>query len=232
MALIQLGSLVSGIKGSIGGTTFSQVRAGTTAKKRSVGKRLPNTNQANALNNSMLSTNAWNSLSLADKTAYNDYAIANTFTDRYGVVKVLTGFQWYKQLSQSSFYFTSSQLTSPPPYSVPAALPSFTVFAESDGLRIGWSTPIDTSSVYLYCYTSSLIRGNARKQRSAYRLTDIRTLDYSSFFNITDAWSAAHNLDWATVAASGLFNVSVLFYAVSKTSFNNGIAVFNTTALD
>src|SRR5271156_6509103 len=111
MALIQLSGIVSNIKGSIGGTTFSSIRAGTIAKKRIVGKRLLNTSQAIAINNSLLSTFAWNNLSNANKVLFNNYALANASTDRYGITKQLTGYQWYKLLNQNSLYFTDSNLT-------------------------------------------------------------------------------------------------------------------------
>ena len=124
MALIQPSELFSNIKGSIGGTTFSANRAGITAKKRIVQGRLLNSKQAGALNDSLATTAAWNALSYSQKNVFNLYALANTYTDRYGVIKPLTGFQWFKQLSQASKFFTGDQLTTPPTYSIPAALPT------------------------------------------------------------------------------------------------------------
>jgi hypothetical protein len=231
MALIQLGVIVTNIKGSIGGTTFSMNRAGLTAKKRLVGKRLANANQLASLNDSMAVTVAWNSLSFSQKTDFNNYALANAYTDRFGVTKQLTGFQWYKQLSQSSMFFAGSQLTAPPPYSIPPALPTFALFVEDDGIRIVWSTPIDTSLVYVYCYTTKPTRGQARTQRGLYKLTDIRSLDYSSSFNITDAWNNAHGMDYASLTEAAQFNINVMMFAIDRTSLNNGIAQFTTAPL-
>ena len=225
MALVQLSGIISNIKGSIGGTTFSQNRAGTTAKKRITQGRLLNQKQSGALNTAVAVTVAWNALSYSQKNIFNLYALANAFTDRYGVVKQLTGYQWYKMLSQNSQYFTGSQLTSPPTFSIPSALPTFTLYTEHDGLRVQWSTPIDTTDIYVYCYTSAPTKQQARVQRGSYRLTDVRALDTSSFFNITSAWSAAHGIDYLSIAASGNFNISALFFAVKKSSFNTGIAV-------
>jgi hypothetical protein len=224
MALIQTTGLISSIKGSVGGTTFSVNPAGLTAKKRLVGKRIPNQSQSSALNNSMSTTVAWNGLTYSQKNVFNLYALANTYTDRYGVTKPLTGYQWFKQLSQASQYFTGAQLLSPPLYSIPAALPTFTLYCEHDGLRVRWSTPIDTSQLYIYLYATAPTRSQARLQRGAYKMLDVRSLDYSSFFDITDAWNKAFNMDFSTFTTGATFNINVFIFAVQRTSFNSGIA--------
>lgn len=224
MALIQVGSLISNIKGSVGGTTFSNNRAGTVAKKRLVGKRLPNTKQASALNQSVATTVAWNALTSAQQTVFNDYALANVYTSRYGQVKVLTGYQWYKQLSQSSFYFTGTQLTVPPTYSIPSALPTFSVLLGSDTISVEWSIPIDTSDIFIYVYATPFVRSQARVQRGAYRLLDMTGVDVSSSFQITLAWNNAFGLPYYPSVIGARVNISVLIFAVKKSSFNSGIA--------
>ena len=230
MALIQLSGIVSNIKGSIGGTTFSAIRAGTIAKKRVVGKRLLNTNQAIAINFSLLSTVAWNQLSNANKILFNNYALANASTDRYGVTKQLTGFQWFKLLNQNSLYFSGSNLTAPPAYAVPLPSPSFTIDVSGATIIVNWSTSFDSSNYYLYCYTTAPLRGNARLQRGVYRLTDVRSLDVTSSFDITAQWNLVHGLNFASLVAHGTFNFNTLLFAVKKTSFVNGTAQTYTTA--
>lgn len=224
MAVVQLGVIVTNIKGSIGGTTFSNGRAGTIAKKRLTGKRVLTTKQHNALNNSKIITNAWNALSVVQQNDFNAYALANAFTDRYGVTKQLTGFQWYKQLSYAKYYWEASNLLAPPPYATPTALPSIGVALSSSSIVLNWSIPIDPTQLYLFVFTSSPIKGNSRLSRGAYRLTDIRALDYSSSFDITAAWQNAHNLSYSQTASLGKFNINVLVVPISKSSFVSGSA--------
>ena len=224
MALVQLSGIVSNIKGSIGGTTFSAIRAGTIAKKRVPGKRLLNTKQAIALNYSLLSTYAWVQLSNAQKIVFNNYALANASTDRYGVVKQLTGFQWFKILNQNSLYFTGSGITAPPAYGIPLPPPSFTVTLASDEIEVTWSLPIDITNYFWFCYTTPPIRGNARLQRGAYRITDVRGIDISTAFDLRPYWNEAHNLDYDAIAASGQFNINVLFFPVKISSLVGGTA--------
>lgn len=232
MAIVQLGVIITNIKGSIGGTTFSNNRAGTTAKQRLVGKRLPNQRQASALNSSVATTVAWNALTSSQQNVFNAYALANSFTSRYGVTKLLTGFQWFKQLSQTSFYFTGSQLTVPPSYSVPGAIPTFTVSLSGSQIIVTWSTPVDVSTLYIYVYATPPLRGNARLQRGSYKLLDTRLIDLSSTFDITAAWEAATGLNYASVAPNAKFNLNVLMFAIDKTSFNSGIAQSGVGAID
>ena len=232
MALITPSIFFTGIKGSVGGTTFSNNRAGITAKKRLVGKRLPNTKQASALNTSVATTVAWNALTSSQKDAFNSYALANTYTSRYGTIKPLTGFQWYKQLSQTSFYFTGFQLSVPPAYSIPSALPTFTVTLNDTSIIVTWSAALDTSLVYVYIYGSSPMRGNARFQRGLYKLLDTRSLDLSTSFDITEVWNLATGLDYASLTSSSKFNLNILAFAINKTSFVSGIAQSTTGSID
>lgn len=228
MALVQTSSLISSIKGSVGGTTFSVNRAGLVAKKRLTGKKSITSQQRAALNTSMAATHAWNALTFSQKGVFNAYALANEYTDRYGTVKPLTGYQWFKQLSQTSAFFTGNQLTAPPAYAIPAALPSFTVDMISDNISINWSVPIDPGDVYIYLYATAPTRGKAALQRGSYRFLDVRSLDVTSSFSILAQWNEAFGLTYESMTSGAAFNINVLIYAIDRTSFNSGIAVSAT----
>lgn len=225
MAIIQLGSLISNIKGSIGGVTFSNVRGGTVAKSRLTGKRIPTTSQSNALNNSKIITNAWNNLTAEQKQVFNDYALANEFTDRYGNTKSITGYAWFKMLCWASYFLDATLLTSPPAYSTPAALPALTVVCDVDSIVCTWATSINTATTGLLFYTSPPVRQGAGLVRGSLRLTDISSLDYSSSFNITTAWQNAHGLVWENLTVLGVFNIFVFAVPVKLASWVTGLGV-------
>lgn len=203
-------------------------RAGLVAKKKLTGRKSITSQQRVALNTSMSSTHTWNKLSFSQKGVFNAYALANEYTDRYGIVKPLTGYQWYKQLSQTSAFFTGNQLITPPAYSIPAALPGFSVVMIDDNVSITWNTPIDTSSVYIYLYATAPVRGKAALQRGQYRFLDVRSLDYSSSFSILSQWNQTFGLTYESITSGASFNINVLIYAIDKTSFNSGIGVSAT----
>lgn len=231
MALVQLGTIITNIKGSIGGTTFSNGRAGTIAKKRVTGKRQVSQSSLNALSTSKLITAAWNQLTAPLQAEFNAYALANAFTDRYGVTKQLTGFQWFKQLCYANYYWYGTGIVEPPAYATPDALPSATVFVESDGLNFSWSTPIDPANLLLFMFTTPPIKLQASLPRGAYRLTDVRSLDYSNTFNFTDVWEQAHGLNYTAIAAAAKFNINVLMVPINKNSLVSGLGVSTVGAL-
>jgi hypothetical protein len=228
MALVQTSSLISSIKGSVGGTTFSMNRAGLVAKSRLTGKKSMTSQQRTALNTSMAATHAWNELTFSQKGVFNAYALANEYTDRYGVVKPLTGYQWFKQLSQTSAYFTGNQLTAPPAYAVPAALPGFSLNLIADNITVVWDTPIDVANLYIYLYATPPVRAKSALQRGSYRFLDVRSLDVETSFSILTQWNDAFGLTYESITSGANFYINVLIYAIERTSFNSGIAVTET----
>lgn len=222
MAIVQLGPVVTGIKGSIGGTTFSANRAGTVAKQRLTGKRKMSISQAQAISFANQITYIWNQLPLANKELFNEYAIANTFTDRYGQTKQLTGFQWYKQLCQASGYFAGLGLTEPPAYSLPAALPAITFGFNGAVMLVEWAEPIDTGELYVDLYATPPTRGAAVTQRGLFRRLDIRSLDYSESFDIQSKYVDVFGDVFGTYDPAQRFNINVFAFPVSRTSYNNG----------
>ena len=229
MARITYGTIVTNIKGSIGGTTFSTNRAGAIAKARVVGKRKLTPGQSVSLSSSMSVTNAWNELSYAEKVAFNDYALVNTFTDRFGNVKTLTGYQWYKQLAAASYYLDGTYISVPPAYSFPSALPSFEVLSQAGVLQVTWSTPIDSGVTGIYVYATPPIRGVANNQSATYRLLDTRSLDITSSFDLAAVWSQVFGIDLGSLPASSRFNVNILIMPLDKSSYVSGVAQFNTS---
>jgi hypothetical protein len=77
-------------------------------------------------------------------------------------------------------------------------------------------------------YASPPVRGNAINQRGSFKQLDVRGLDLSTDFNITDAWNIATGLDYATIAANGTPNINIFIYAIDSTSFVSGVAQSTT----
>ena len=224
MALIQLGPLISGIKGSIGGTTFSAIRAGIIAKPRLVGKRDISQKQRITLNESIAVTNQWNNLSASNKVLWNDYAVLNDFTDRYGVVKTLTGYNFFKLINTASFFVNGSYLSVPPAHAIPTALSSFTVATTSTDIIITPSLSIDPVTTGLEVFTTAPIKNTSVFKRGSYRLTPIGTIDYSVPFSIKTPWENTHNLDYISAYNGAEFNINVMLVPIDKSSFVTGAA--------
>lgn len=231
MARIQLSELISDISGSVGGTTFSRNNAGLVAKSRIVGKRIRTSKQQIALQNSTRITDAWKALSLYDKFNWNAFAAIHTKTNRYGQVKILSGFTWFKSINQARYFVNGTLTTSPPVYDYPSFLPTFDLTLSTSDIIIDWSEVINPAEVALYIYSTPPITGTARYNRGGYRLTVLKPKDYSSSFSILEEWEQAHGLVWADLAATGNFYMNVQIFAISKTTFMTGTSVTATGEL-
>lgn len=229
MALIQTSAIISSIKGSIGGVTFSNVRGGIAAKKRLIGKKSINSKQLTALNTSKISNGTWKSMGFGIKEQWNDFASAYTFTDRFGVTKELTGFNWFKTINTTRVFFNQSVISIPPTYEVADAIPVFYVSMSSTSIVIDWSTPINDTLIDIMVYASAPSRSQAQYNRGKYSLLTLGSIDYSNSFDITAAWELATGLVYADIAATGLFNINVLIVPVSKLSYITGVAQSSTS---
>ncbi len=228
MALIQVGSLISNIKGSIGGVTFSNLAAGIAAKKRLSGKKSKTSKQLAALQKNVRLLKLWGLLSIDNKTLWNEYAILHPRVDRYGQTKTLTGLNWYQSINTALFYIDGSTVSVPPTYGLPDELPSFDVTFSTTDMFVNWSTPIDEDSVQLYIFSTPPVKSTSKFNRGAYRQHSITESGYSSVFSIASKWSEAHSLNWASITSNGFFNINVMIFAISKTSGITGFAVTST----
>ena len=228
MARVTLGTIVTNLKGSIAGTTFSNNKSGLTAKSRLVGRRNQSTKALNALQNTKLSTVAWNQLSPGNKAEWNQYADTYTLIDRYGVTKTLTGYNWYIAINGLYYYYNGSSLLVPVGYQTPDALPVFYLDLTSTDMVVTWSTPIDTGTTEILLYATAPSRKRGVYNKSQYVQLDVRGVDVSSSFSILNEWEQATGLDYSLVQSGGTFNVNVLIVAVNSTTYNTGIGVTAT----
>jgi len=229
MALIQTSSLISSIKGSVGGVTYSSNKSGLVVKKRLTGKKSVNSKQLSALNLSKGVIATWSSLSYGVKTDWSDFSSLYTFTDKFGVTKTLTGMNWFMSVNMNRTLLGVAIVTIPPTYEVPSALPPFYINMSDTTIEIVWADVVDDSMVDILVFASAPSRGQARFERGAYRLLDITGIDYTSSFDITDAWEIATGLVYAASVGNGNANVNILIVPVSKSSYISGLAQSSTS---
>lgn len=230
MALISLGPLITAIKGSIGGITFSSNGAGTVAKVRLSGRKSTTQKQRFSIQNHIFLLNAWSNLTLSQKTSWNDYAYIHTKIDKYGKTKKLSGFNWFITINYTYKYVNSTLTTAPLLYHLPNYLPSFLVSCTQDDIIINWSIPIDMSRLVIMVFTSIPCTATNKFTRGSYRLTKLNPKDYSNVFSIKSEWEAAHGLNYNDIALNGSFYINVKIIPIDKTSYITGSAVTNTGA--
>ncbi len=230
MAIIQLGTLISGIKGSIGGVTFSRNPSGIIAKSKIVPRKSLTAKQTTALQNNNAANVAWQSLTLSQKVNWNNYASVNNKTDRYGVSKILTGYNWFTSIYNASIYTSGTWSVNPPPYGLPASIPGFNISVNPDDIIISFLEAIDTSLVDLFIYTTPPINKAASINRGALRLTLKGDVDYSTSFSIKEGWEKAHGLLLSNFSSADSFYINTQVVAISKTSGITGTGVTGTSS--
>lgn len=121
MAVIKLGALVTGIAGSIGGTTFRRTRTGLLAMNKSGGQSRNRARQNSILNTLRARIQAWTELTPIARGEWNDAAPNFQFPDKFGDLKTLTGRELFIKLS------TRAQLVElpvPDPTALDSVIPS------------------------------------------------------------------------------------------------------------
>lgn len=105
MAIIKLGTIVVGIRGTIGGVTFSANRAGPYAKSWTY-PRTPNNalQQFRQADLSRLPT-AWRALTTLQRAAWDTFAAApaQQLTNSLGQTYFISGFQWFMKINLWKF---------------------------------------------------------------------------------------------------------------------------------
>lgn len=99
MAVIKLGTIITDIAGSVGGTTFRRIRGG-----HSIFNKQNRILKSTLLQNTALISNAqlirrWSTLSSFEQFSWNDAATMFQFPDRFGNLRYLTGRQLYVKIN-------------------------------------------------------------------------------------------------------------------------------------
>lgn len=172
MAKFTPGPAIAEIRGSTGGTTFSQNRFGAYIRRRSVPTKsfsgpatLAKTVFANA-------SSQWRDLTEANRLSWRTFAENNPVIDALGNQQTLTGHQWFVRLRSRQLYFPfGPQPTTPPaqpsifPFAVFGVAPGFT----TESIEVTW-TPPTPSDFRLWLYAAPLLSTGQTWVENQYRL--------------------------------------------------------------
>ena len=231
MAIIQLGELISNIRGSIGGVTFSKNRAGQIAKKRSAGRKSYSNNQANELKYQAYVSRQWQILTLTNKNLWNSYALLYPSTDRYGTVKSLSGFNYFCKVNNLNYKLNNLIMLTPPERVAPAVISSFDILATNNTLKIKFPDAINYDDNTMFIFASLPSQTTSSKNRGKIRLVSILTNPIGEEFDITADWELYFKTSYSKIASKGKFLIHACIYLVSNLSFENGIQICSVGVL-
>lgn len=226
MARVQYGAIITNLKGSVGGFTFQTNSSGEIVRKRPTGKKNPTVLQTVVQSEFTDLLAAWQSLSLADKILWNDFAALHTKTNKFGEVKSLTGMNWFISINQNRLTMGLGTYSQPPTYALPSAPPAFTVTLTAGVLSVTFSPNFQPTGTDLFIWTTQPVSRVSQKLRNAYRLTKVETGDNYGTIDLTTAWETTHGLSWPPGADTSCYTIAILIQSCLQSS---GICSAGTT---
>jgi hypothetical protein len=138
MAILKLGVFVVGIRGTIGGITFSANKAGPYAKMWARPPRTTTILQSQHRADLSVLGAAWRALTQIQRDAWDTYAAAapQILTNSLGETYTISGFGWFTKTNMNQFLLGRPLTTAAPVVARPAA-PTVTAFTVS---AVGAST--------------------------------------------------------------------------------------------
>lgn len=144
MAIIKLGALVSGIRGTIGGTIFSANKGSLYARAWSRGSNPRSAKQSTHRSTMVSMAQSWKALSTIEKGNWDVYAAlpAQELTNSLGDPYYISGFNWYVRISMNL-----ASVGLPPVVTTPTlGIPAIPLVASLTVYQTGGST---TSRIFL-----------------------------------------------------------------------------------
>jgi len=134
MAIIKLGTIVVGIRGTLGGVTYSANASGTYAKQWKYPRRPAHPRQTNIQNTLTRIPDAWRNLTAGQRADWETFAAdaAQELTNALGETYFISGFQWFTKINMWALSIGFTIRSTPPTGGKPSA-PSLTAAVISTG---------------------------------------------------------------------------------------------------
>lgn len=127
MTKILLSAIVTDMRNSTAGTTFSKNRYGNVMKKKQTPVRQSTVFQSYWRQAQAGIAKSWRSLTEIERQSWIDGASNFPYTDKFGNVSYLSGFALYQRLNLNLYLISSSLITSCPAPVSPPAMNDFVV---------------------------------------------------------------------------------------------------------
>lgn len=207
MAIVKFGTIITGARGTIGGTTFSANKAGPYVKPWAAPARTLTERRSTVRSNFAGFGSAWNGLSGAQRTAWNDFAAAagQAQTNALGETYYLSGWQWFVKLngwriqtydpSGAGTPVISPAIIEDAPAGGPATAPTLTAleahYTAPQSATLTWTVPVLAADEYLLLEGRQLFSQNATYTPPSFiALQALENGDVSPF-DLTDSLETA-----------------------------------------
>lgn len=169
MAVVKYGSIVTEIKGKVGGSVFQGGISGPIVGNKAhlsissvrLGKQQRSTSDKliTQHNNLGWAASNWKSLSSLDRAAWDAAAISFPFKNKFGDMYTGSGFQVYMQMNINSLMLNMGLVSSPPTPAILAVAQPFTIGAATDPNTFSFETVVDANTMIIVYATSPISPG-------------------------------------------------------------------------
>jgi len=228
MARVTYGALITELAGSIGGITFQKNSSGNIARLK---PNMPvNVSEAQQAQNIFLSqlVASWSSLSDANKTSWNDLAVAHDHTNEWGESKTLNGFQWFVSCNLNLLFTSQATIDTAPSWTTPLVVPDFSIITNSTQFIVSWSPPWDTTGYKLVIYATPLLRQSTLKLRKSTFFISYSEGEPLYWRNLLPEYTDLFNLTWADVFSDANCTIIVRIKTIENST---GLASTYTSTL-
>jgi hypothetical protein len=202
MARVTYGALITELAGSIGGITFHKNSSGNIARLKPNMPMLPSQLQGNQQYKLSSLIAIWPTLTLVQKTSWNNMAAAHVHVDKYGKTKFLNGFQWFMSCNLFRLTMSLSVLLTSPAWYLPPAPHVFSLITNPTYLKIDFGVVVTTYSDYLIVYLSTPLRQSSVKLRKSTFLIYCNNYFNSRYLDITAAFESLSGVVWSDFFSS------------------------------
>lgn len=214
MARITFGSIITSINGSIGGITYQTNKSGAIARLRPTNPKKPTSKQSSSIAEFSNLGNIWSTITPAQKVLWNDFAEINPKVDRFGALKILTGYNYFISLNFWVLKLGGVLLSNPPDFSVPAPSTDYTITLIGDEILLTSITGPSTVGLFYIIYGTTIVTTFGRSNFNKSRFLTTIPVNQVLPFALTPFWDNVFGLDFSAVNLSSNFNLSFMIQVV------------------
>lgn len=182
--------------GSIGGNTYQSNGSGFIVRQKPKIKLSRTANQVTQINNFVTLSQLYRNLSNANKVLWNSFAVANPFTDLWGVTKTISGINYYCMVNHYSNLVGSGTFDSPPVYVTPVIGNGILLTIDAVNLNISAAAGFGLVSQKCLIFATSPFNNIAVNPRKLVRLISVALLGTDVSYNAQDDWESVFYLDY------------------------------------
>lgn len=228
MAVILPGPMISNIRGSIGGTSFHQGRAGIVAGRRPAQSKSKTISQSVIQNLFIGALQAYQNLTITQKKLWDAYSIAYPHTNKFGQQRLLTGQNYFFALNYYRLQLPESPFLSPPARVLPPATGPYNIILTSNEIFLQFVPVFTPANCAFAIFATPPITGITNSQRSKWRFLKSVLPPTNGILNVTSEWNAKFLIDYSSLTTSGVFNLAFMIITFNLLSgvYNTGLIKF------